>query len=222
MLPVEEVVRPYIKDGQLFIDHSRTGLLSIAYQNHYDQGVIKFWSPQHLYLVSDDEIKEGDWFHSTGDGSLRGIIFCDNYKLRDEANKHGVCKKVIASTDQIVNPKKVNGDPSEFTLLPHFSEDFIKAYVKANGIDEVMVEYVNSVNGTFSPTQMTIEEGKFIPHIVDINEVVISMVEEKMYSAEEVEGKLKELLLDITDNEALLYHYDGDYRDFKEWIKENL
>jgi hypothetical protein len=98
---------------------------------------------QHLYLLSDDEIKEGDWFLEKG---LRISIF-PNYLT--DTNE---CKKIIATTDKNLmwldksekNPElaRING---LWKCLPQPSESFIQKFIYAynNGdpITEVMVEY---------------------------------------------------------------------------------
>ncbi len=99
---------------------------------------------QHLYLISDDEIKEGDWFIDK-DNCLLHNPYNDlkNNELNDSY-------KVIASTDpglfKTTDYKEfdlVDGDKGSMTArkqLPQIPESFIKEYVK-NPVDEVMVEY---------------------------------------------------------------------------------
>lgn len=103
---------------------------------------------QHLYILSNEEIKKGDWCYSicnqynwkyTGD-----ILEIDSLELY----------KIIASTDPLLN-------------LPKPSQSFIKKYCKSNGeIDKVMVEYYQQYyhsindedNGTNSWTKISKEE----------------------------------------------------------------
>ena len=119
----------------------------IGYFNN-PQGTIKGDTiAQHLYLISDDEIKEGDWYYDV----IEKKIF---QRTLPEDDQYTHDKKVIASTDKLLKSCTCGGRVNEEGkfyhkmgcnnkyYLPTFSEDFIKAYVNANGeIDEVNVEY---------------------------------------------------------------------------------
>lgn len=129
---------------------------------------------QHLYLCSDDKIKEGDWCIESLNNTLFQVeeieanvkvhknamdfrtpkITTDHLisNIKEIAVRREDCKKVIASTDsdlfQTTDYKEfdlIDGDKGSMEArkqLPQIPQDFIKAYVKANGeIDEVLVEY---------------------------------------------------------------------------------
>lgn len=98
----------------------------------YSDGVLRM--NQHLYIITDEEIKEGDWC----------ILFKDhkNYLFKalpiDEYNN---CKKIVATTDTklyITIGEYYNAYNKE---LPKPSQAFIEKYCKVGGIDEVNVEY---------------------------------------------------------------------------------
>ena len=92
---------------------------------------------QHLYILSDEEIKEGDW-----------VIPNDkNYANRPWKYSPAPCpmpywgcadncKKIIATTD------KSPGLPSP---SPEFVQAYIKSYNAGNPITEVMVEYEDDI-----------------------------------------------------------------------------
>ena len=93
------------------------------------------FKPQHLYILSDDEIKEGDWVIHIGNPyfqfkeSMRNLL-CDD------------CKKIIATT----NVELSYGDNVGFwKSLPQPSEQFIEQYIesynKSEVITDVLVEY---------------------------------------------------------------------------------
>jgi hypothetical protein len=95
---------------------------------------------QHLYFLSDEEIKEGDWFYDSCFGVNNGI-----YKhLKGFINK--TSKKIIATTDNLLVPSIV--EPRLGMYLPQPSESFIEKYIekynKGEQIKEVMVEYEGS------------------------------------------------------------------------------
>ena len=96
---------------------------------------------QHLYVLSTEKIKEGDWvFHLDSKTILK-------YDLDEKANN--TYKKIIATTDDSLGFSfKVNHGASTtttFTSLPRPSQQFIKKYVesynKGNVITDVLVEY---------------------------------------------------------------------------------
>lgn len=89
--------------------------------------------PQNLYILSDETIKEGDWYYSLYHETIlqcshKNQAISLNILYGNNVNKG----KVIATTDKSLK-------------LPEPSEGFIKAFIKAynsgNSITKVMVEY---------------------------------------------------------------------------------
>lgn len=102
----------------------------VKYPDNYC--ITKEWEKQHLYITTDEEIKEGGWFIGNSMGAkLEDIKRCkfikDNIYYTSEDEGYGIARKIVASTD----PK---------LKLPQPSQDFIEAYCKAGGIDKVLVE----------------------------------------------------------------------------------
>lgn len=103
---------------------------------------------QHLYLVSDEEIKEGDWcllFDDYGNLMSRPQQYLG--KNAGHTLNSGL-RKVIATTDRSLGEQLSKDKETALDRLkakhsiPEIPESFIRAYVEANGeIDEVMVEY---------------------------------------------------------------------------------
>lgn len=126
--------------ASLLLGTSKGGLLIKSNRGVSNSAHLK---NQHLYLLSDDEINEGDWFLEKG---LRISVF-PNYLT--DTNE---CKKIIATTDKNLmwldksekNPDlaRING---LWKCLPQPSESFLQKFIYAynNGdpITEVMVEY---------------------------------------------------------------------------------
>lgn len=84
--------------------------------------VEKDWTNfHHLYFLSDEEIKEGDWFYDT-------LLYTSQKCSKNQIVGDLRGKKIIATTD-------------ESLVLPRPSDSFIKAYCEQGGIDEVLVEY---------------------------------------------------------------------------------
>jgi hypothetical protein len=93
---------------------------------------------QHLYIISDDEIKEGDWFIEEdcelpiNAGYNKGL--CEN------------CKKIIATTDTSLTINtyyEIEGNQKVQLPQPsqQFIEKYIESYNKGEVITDVLVEY---------------------------------------------------------------------------------
>lgn len=121
---------------------------------------------QHLYLTSDEEIKEGDWFlnrwwskendyyvnsikklHRNRESDTQGYCVYDEETYNEYHLMPDECFKIIATTDKSLTirasreDKIVNPEVYEKPLA-QIPQSFIEAYVKAEGkIDKVMVEY---------------------------------------------------------------------------------
>ena len=96
----------------------------------------------HLYILSDEEIKEGDWCIETNINSpnynkpfiahneenyINSVRACNNYQS---------VKKIIASTDKSLNLP----EPS-----PSFIQKYIEEWNKGNRISEVNVLYERGI-----------------------------------------------------------------------------
>jgi hypothetical protein len=132
------VIIPTKEKSKLYIDSHNKPCRSFIY---YEQGVLAGCTNQHLYIVSDDQIKEGDWY-------LVNNIRVQEVRKATEHSK-GIKSKIIATTDKSLTV-------TEFTLmgigknwkqkpLPEPSKEFIQKYCKAGGIDKVMVEYDSKI-----------------------------------------------------------------------------
>lgn len=105
------------------------------------------WTPQHLYIISDDEIKEGDLF--IGDGaSLKQCTLNNGGNINFKGGWYSGssnCKKIIATTDTSLKWEFKGIQMSRMFELPQpsqqFIEKYIKSYNKGNIITEVLVEY---------------------------------------------------------------------------------
>lgn len=181
----------------------------------------------HLYFLSYEEIKEGDWYYNI----VRGTI--QQYFNQDRINDDN-WKKIIATTDNLyihnpLIPKEYNTFP---TYLPQpsqsFIEKFVEEYNKGNVITDVMVEYEEYAVGSYglSDGEPTIDERlKINPKD---NTITIRKVKDS-WTRGEVQSLLRKFANDA-DNEyrpftseniqawSLLYGYDGK----KNWIEQNL
>ena len=105
-------------------------------------------TPQHLYITTDEEIKEGDWclfFDSVGN------LFTDRpQQYLGEKAGHTLndgLRKIIATTDPKLHTNEVVEEDMHMykKSLPLIPQSFIEKYCKAGGIDEVLVEYTTKI-----------------------------------------------------------------------------
>ena len=100
--------------------------------------------PKHLYIISSDEIKEGDWVL---DGSFIRLITDKDYLSEAKLNSNFInWRKIIATTNLLLKIHKFKKGVLknlEYNLPQpplQFIEKFIEAYNNNVGIDEVLVE----------------------------------------------------------------------------------
>ena len=95
---------------------------------------------QHLYIISDDEIKKGDYIYCTITNAIEIAKYNHDCLIRD-------WKKVIATTDTslYIHQKETISLPERVFYLPQPSQQFIQKFVeeynKGNIITDVLVEY---------------------------------------------------------------------------------
>ncbi len=120
LLPSEKSSR-IVKKGQIYLFDKKLTFISKQFASGHSMEIGSSVL-QHLYITSDEEIKEGDWIT---DGKIihKVKVLIDGY-----INLY----KIIATTDTSLG-------------LPKPSEGFIKKFIaewnKGNIITEVMVEY---------------------------------------------------------------------------------
>ena len=102
---------------------------------------------QHLYILSDEEIKQGDWI----------LDIKNPIKPRQVKTKHlledlfDTEKKIIATTDSSLTREIFGLGETAMCPLPKppqsFIDKFVEQYNKENVIENVMVEYVINNKG---------------------------------------------------------------------------
>ena len=144
MLPTNEKAIIHLTESNIFIISKELTGKSELYKSN----------PQHLYILSDAEIKEDDWYENNS------VIFRADSKFDDgnNPNQNKNNKKILASTDTSL---KLEVDGNRGDLLPDvsfnidlpqipqsFIEHFISEYNKGNVINEVMIEYEKIITDT--------------------------------------------------------------------------
>lgn len=180
---------------------------------------------QHLYIISDDEIKEGDWFINLFNNV---IVQAHNWIYVS------TCKKIIATTDTsltidcIINKNKVYHLPQP---SQQFIEKYIEEYNKGNIITDVLVEYMQT-KLYIKPQnyQQYISQPKELqfPITTDINNIYNLKVNPKdntitikkvkdSWNREDVYKIIRKAITDT--NKAGFRNISMDYN---KWIEENL
>jgi hypothetical protein len=190
----------------------------------YGVKVNNYISCQHLYITSDDKIKEGDWCIMFDD---LGNIFSNpqQYKPIEGHILNKGLRKIIATTDtSLTTPymtgkrqQEINGVP-QVKPLPKLSQELIQAYCN-KPFDEIEVEYV--YRGHFN---MPSEHWDCILKTDQSNNIITSFIKDS-YSREEVIGLFElltyEMAQKIIGNRKSKYPYEHDIIP-QDWIKENL
>lgn len=97
---------------------------------------------QHLYFLSDEEIKEGEYYYNV---VRKDVQQCEN-NIEASSLKHSpqYAKKIIATTDSSLKITIDLGEIARENILPQpsqsFLEVFVKEYNKGNVIKEVLVD----------------------------------------------------------------------------------
>jgi hypothetical protein len=181
----------------------------------------------HLYIISDDEIKEGDWVFD-GDEVWR----CDDYKEEFKSPYSDEFKKIIATTYPklrkiIAGGGESNAEISRF--LPQIPQSLIEYYAKHQP-EEVKLEYdeitrkdalVKLYSLKLKNNEVVwVERGCFVPEDVNYNPVTHDLDKPKTYTREEVEELLMKALTHGRYNMTndVKHHLSSS----REWLKENL
>lgn len=186
---------------------------------------------QHLYILSDEDIKEGDWCIPGGASPL----YIQKWFVGE--GLHGT-KKIIATTDSsLVQPsnqefKYLNGN-LKMVILPKpsnsFISKFIEAYNQGKPITKVMVEYETIEDEKWTNKAKEAKysqetwEGikKLCVPILKVNPkdntITIKRVKDS-WNREELEKKCRSAF------KAGGYHgiWNGAYSNEDKWIEDNL
>jgi hypothetical protein len=153
---------------------------------------------QHIYITSDEEIKEGDWFITIDTNEIHKSDWIKFYFDNG--------KKIILTTDQDLIKDGVQA----------IDDEFLEWFVKNPSCEEVEVKSKITKDGVWTDLKGYVE----LPTIHSINYKIIIPKEEpkqekdkKMYSEEEVFELLNNLRLDSYSNSM-------GRVEFLEWFEE--
>lgn len=222
------IMLPTEKDSPIALEKDY-GLKFIGTMEH---GYIKteLQQPQHLYILSDKRIKEGDWCLFFWDG---GEIGCEKpmqfFPKKGHVLNDGL-KKIIATTNPKLTELIYKGEEDYFNydngdkintnkLLPKIPESFIEAYCK-RGQDITEVELIIDVDG-----RMFYED--FPLKLNENNEVIIPSFlcdykpfERISLTKQEYLRDIKQILDDLNDHAESL-PTDADINNYiKNWVNK--
>ena len=206
-------------EGWFFLNNSsNTNSHAITIPN------VENFKHQHLYIISDDEIKEGDWvltlLHNKIERVLNNKTSLQYYKERS--------KKIIATTDSSLW-RPSHKYASDVILLPQpsqqFIEKFIEEYNRGNVITDVLIEYElisneeyfgNTVNPDYDVPYFD-EKLKINPKD---NTITIKKVKDSWSREEVIEfgNKVKEYCKNGWKSDSL----HRVFFEWDKWIEENL
>ena len=189
---------------------------------------------QHLYIISDDEIKEGDWFIN----DLNQIKKCTSRDTEGYIDFEGgfntkpsSCKKIIATTDTSLytHQKETVSLPERVFYLPQpsqqFIEKFIEEYNRGNVITDVLIEYeLISNEEYFGNTVNPDDDVPYFDEKLKINPkdntITIKKVKDSWNREEVIEfgNKVKE----YCKNGWKLDSLHMVFFEWDKWIEENL
>jgi hypothetical protein len=210
MLPTNEKA-PIIK--QLDIKHH------LVHTPKFDWPLTIHWKYQHLYFLSDEEIKQGDRYLAYDN------TICERYaSIPLEGSK-----KIIATTDTSLEHEiSIEGMPAQVPLpqpSQSFLEVFVTEYNKGNQIKEVLVEYVDNGeeewlgdNETGQPFWNEKIELKVNPKD---NTITIKKVKDS-WSREEVTDRIIKVLNDSTYAKYSSFDLRQKAEFVDKWIEQNL
>jgi hypothetical protein len=210
------VLLPTKEKASMFIDTIEPNIL-IFDSNYVSSNVhYKDVPHQNLYIISDDDIKEGDWI--TDDNRIAQV----NCLTINDPNRH-LHNKIIATTDTSLTVKGESaGDNNWYNPLPQPSQQFIIKYIeeynKGNIITDVMIEYEQVFEDKLEGREFILRPlGYKLKVNPKDNTITIKKIKDS-WNREEVIELLKKSKQDF------LYHRGIQILDgmLDNWIKENL
>ena len=197
---------------------------------------------QHLYIISDDKIKEGDWLLFIPDES---ISKCDkeDFKALQEMSilEASNWKKIVATTDKSLHPESANENVNNWgkVMLPKLPESFIQAYIKAHNEGRTITEVDLDVEETTKfkkPLASVYNSTRAILNNLDTtytiktrpdNTVIILPIiiptippkQDKLYTKDEVEKIIRET---CKNAHKFIHNYEQSENTINKWIKDNL
>ena len=173
-----------------------------------------------LYIVSDDEIKEGNWCYDKLNNNIyqaTKIVIHNLKSLEYEL----YLKKIIASTDTaltIVDKHMFNGYSNNHLPQPsqQFIEKYIESYNKNEVITDVLVDYKTNI------LYPMIENNNLILKVNPKDNTITIKKLKDNWNLKEIKSILLQFAKDCNKDEDLIRYYNEDYKNLNNWIQKNL
>lgn len=212
MLPTEEVLKNGLQPISVCNKPINKSSLIFPTTGAYARRLVKQGNQAyHLYIVSNEEIKKGDWYlHNQKPNGLR---VSNSKAIPMDA------KKIIATTDtslKIGNPRCEFDDDK---VLPQPSREFIEKYCRVGGINEVMVEYIHTRPGDCGCNGMVHDGCHWADDIYNLkvnshNEITIHPIKDSWNRKEVIE---------LLNRYAVIFKpLKRTTEEIDKWIEENL
>jgi len=192
----------------------------------------------HLYITSDEEIKEGDW-HICND-IIKKCIFIGKANgttyLVDELGNQDIiiyCKKIIATTDESLIYRKgfVHNSIDGFQDLPQLSQQFIENWIEEYNKNNQIVDILVECNGGTKKIKVPIGHDdystglEYTPEKLKVNfdnTINIKPIKNS-WNREEVNEEKSELIhLFFSSHYDKLSNIGFTSQYIRKWIEENL
>jgi len=197
---------------------SKQGVL-VQYDHTVNIENDQYFQKQHLYILSDDEIKESDWYYDEENNIIDQLHKNELPMSYDE--------KIIASTDYSLILTTIDKDEnaqfkaqtilikggirsdSILSIPQSFIDIFVSEYNKGNKIEEVMVEYTYDNGAAFVPMN-TLYLWLNTDNTINIKSVKDS------WTRSEIDYLIRKACTDC--------NYEGgiDFDELDKWIESNL
>lgn len=202
LVPTDKETRIVLIDGKLMF------LWKLSDDN-FNKMKTSNWKFFHLYILSDEEIKEGDWIYDSEDN----IIYSVHFEGFNWTNKNH--KKIISSNNPELKSIKRNHIGAailgEYDFLPKPTDTFIQQWISKGCPDMINVEYEEIfIEGDDN------SEGYFKKHlkISSDNTITCSFIEDDVV-LKLLKGLGQDLLQRYEKGNGVFQH------DIDKWLREN-
>ena len=245
-----EVVMLATKYGKITLhDYDNLKTLSLAQGNH--KGTENTIIPQHLYILSNEEIKEGDWFLDDDRMSIRENNGNPNWEVRkcthvrngwiffDKEESQGCnsdwSKKIISTTNNYLKLKVVDRTtckPIDSGImhkyknihLPRPSDSFIKKYIEEYNKGNIITNVLVEYEISKSYSGNSGLKVKQWLKVDSNNCITIKRLEPELYTREEVKILITNAFKAGYERSHNGYPHTDNWSKPKveEFLKENL
>lgn len=169
----------------------------------------------HLYIISDDEIKESDYVYDSYKDSVYQAtkVVIHNMKSLDYEQ---YLKKIIATTDTSLKEKLTFGGKNIKIVLPQPSQQFIKKYIESYNKSEIITDVLVKYEGDYDEHYKAWYAETVQPKVNPIDNTITIKKLKNNWNREEVIELIKEWRRISGENRILTKN------TFDKWISDNL